>query len=233
MARLSSFSVTVDTIAVEEVAQSLGRIDGAALGRAAMTAVNTVAEQAFNDARKKMNEGINLTDAYLQANMSFTPATDTVKPTAVVTARREHSTLTRYGAQQLTKPVRFPNGSFTSGTMGKNPRKAGAMLPWKLRTGDESRGIPVNMKQAGLSVEVTRGSRKPISYAFVIRGRNGNLLTAKRVPGTRRKIEVLYGPSVYQLFRAALDTTFLADVADRLSKTVVTLTADELKKAME
>ncbi len=52
------------------------------------------------------------------------------------------------------------------------------------------------------------------------------------MPGTRRKIEVLYGPSVYQLFRAALDTSFLTNVSDRLSKTVVTLTTDELKKAL-
>ncbi len=65
---------------------------------------------------------------------------------------------------------------------------------------------------------------------------NGNMLVMTRKPGTTGKkrgdLKALYGPSVYQLFRAALDDAFLNDVADRLGKTVVALTADELKKAL-
>ncbi|MGH7461959.1 MAG: hypothetical protein ACREMA_13170, partial [Longimicrobiales bacterium] len=144
----------------------------------------------------------------------------------------------QYGAQQLTRPVKYPNDSFKPGVMGKNPRKAGTLLPWKLRVGNEALGIPVGMKQNGISVEVTRGGRKPITsvQSFFIRGRSGNMLVMTRKPGTTGKkrgdLKALYGPSVYQLFRAALDDTFLTNVADNLSKSVVTLTVDELKKAL-
>ncbi|CAG2126911.1 hypothetical protein LMG31506_00234 [Cupriavidus yeoncheonensis] len=235
---LSAFSVTVDTVKLEEVANSLDKLDDAALGRAAVTAVNQVAQKAFADAKAKMNTGINLPDSYLDERMALELATDPAKPTARILARGRLTTLTQYGAQQMTRPVKYPNDSFTPGKMGKNPRKPGALLPWKLRTGNPALGIPVGMKQDGLSVEVTRGGRKPITsvQAFFVRGRNGNLLVMTRQSGTSGKkrgdLKALYGPSVYQLFRAALDEAFLNDVADRLGKTVVTLTADELKKAL-
>lgn len=236
--RQSAFSVTVDTLTLREVADSLAHLDDATLGRAAMTAVNQVAEKAFADAKAKMNAGINLPDRYLDERMAFEPATDPSKPTARVVARGRLTTLTQYGAQQLTRPVRFPNDSFKAGAMGRNPRKAGSLLPWKLRVGNSALGIPVGMKQAGISVEVTRGGRKPITsvQSFFVRGRSGNMLVMTRKPGTSGKkrgdLTALYGPSVYQLFRAALDEPFLNDVADRLGKTVVSLTADELKKAL-
>lgn len=232
MSQRSAFVVKVDAVAVTHAADALGTLDATVFSRVATTAVNTVAEKAFQDAKQKMNAGINLPESYLDDRMAFTPSAESPNPVAIVTARKRHTTLTSYGAQQLTQPVKYPNGSFKAGKKGKNPRKAGAFLPWKERTGDESRGIPVDMKQAGISVEVTRGTRKPISYAFVIQGRNGNKLVVERVPGTKRKVEVLYGPSVYQLFRAALSTDFLENVSERLSKTVVTLSADEIKKAL-
>lgn len=232
MSERGSFVVKVDVAEVTRLADGLGSLDAAAFGRVATGAVNTVAEQAFKDARQKMIAGISLTETYLDDRMTFTPATESIAPVATVTARKRHTSLTTYNAKQLTQPVKYPNGSFTAGKMYKNPRKAGAFLPWKPRTGDESRGIPVDMKGAGVSVEVTRGAPKPISYAFVIQGRNGNKLVVERVPGTKRKVEVLYGPSVYQLFRAALTTDFLENVSERLSKTVVTLSAEEIKKAL-
>lgn len=236
--RSSGFSVTVETFTLDEVANSLSHLDDAALGRAAVTAVNQVAQKAFADAKAKMNAGINLPDSYLDERMAFEPATDPAKPTARIVARGRMTTLTQYGAQQLTRPVKYPNDSFKAGTMGKNPRKPGSLLPWKLRTGNPALGIPVGMKQDGISVEVTRGARKPITSvrSFYVLGRSGNLLVMTRKPGTSGKkrgdLRALYGPSVYQLFRAALDETFLDGVADRLSKTVVELTADELKKAL-
>jgi hypothetical protein len=238
MAGRLSFNVAVEIATLEEVANSLAHVDDAALGRAAVTAVNTVAQKAFGDAKAKMNAGINLPDSYLDERMAFEPATDPGKPTAKVLARARNTTLTQYGATQLTRPVKYPNDSFTAGAMGKNPRKAGTLLPWKLRVGNAALGIPVGMKQDGISVEVTRGSRKPITSvkSFFVRGRNGNMLVMTRKPGTTGKkrgdLKALYGPSVYQLFRAALDEAFLNDVADRLGRTVVELTADELKKAL-
>ena len=237
MAR-TGFSVTVATSELEEVANSLSHLDDATLARAAVTAVNQVTSKAFVDARAKMNAGINLPDSYLDSRMAFEPATETGKPTARITARYRHTTLTQYGAQQMTRVVKYPNESIPVGAMGKNPRKAGALLPWKARIGNEALGIPVGMKQAGVSVEVTRGARKQITkvQSFFIRGKGGNMLVMTRKPGTSGKgkgdLQALYGPSVYQLFRAALDETFLNDVAVRLGSTVAALTADELRKAL-
>ncbi|WP_354684443.1 phage tail protein [Cupriavidus necator] len=238
MAGRLSFNVKVDTVTLEEIADSLAHLDDATLGRAAVTAVNRVALKADADARQKMNAGINLPDSYIDERMAVELATDPAKPTARILARARNTTLTQYGATQLTRPVKYPNDSFTAGAMGKNPRKAGARLPWKLRVGNAALGIPVGMKQDGISVEVTRGSRKPITsvQSFFVHGRNGNMLVMTRKPGTTGKkrgdLKALYGPSVYQLFRAALDETFLNDVADRLGRTVVELTVDELKKAL-
>ncbi|MBF6987253.1 phage tail protein [Cupriavidus sp. IK-TO18] len=236
--RSSAFSVTVDTVRLEEIGNSLSHLDDAALGRSAVTAVNIVAQKAFADAKAKMNAGINLPDSYLDERMAIELATDPAKPRARILARGRLTTLTQYGAQQSTRPVKFSNDSISPGKLGRNPRKAGSLLPWKLRVGNQALGIPVGMKQDGISVEVTRGGRKSITSVqpFFVRGRSGNLLVMTRKPGTTGKkrgdLKALYGPSVYQLFRAALDETFLNDVADRLGKTVVTLTADELKKAL-
>ncbi|QRQ86252.1 phage tail protein [Cupriavidus oxalaticus] len=236
--RSSSFSVTVETATLKEVADSLSHLDGATLGRAAMTAVNQVALKAFSDAKGKMNAGINLPDSYIDDRMAFEQAMDPAKPVARILARARNTTLTQYGAQQMTRVVKYPNDSFKAGAMGKNPRKAGALFPWKLRVGNAARGIPVGMKQDGISVEVKRGSRKPVTSvkAFFVRGRNGNLLVMSRKAGTSGKrrgdLKSHYSLSVYQLFRAALDETFLNDVAVRLGSTVAALTADELRKAL-
>ncbi|WP_316150056.1 phage tail protein [Cupriavidus sp. BIC8F] len=237
--RASAFQVTIETATLQEVADSLAHLDDATLGRAAVTAVNQVANKAYADARQKMNAGINLPDSYLDDRMSVEPATDPAKPTAKILARGRSTTLTQYGATQLTRPVKYPNDSFKAGAYGMNPRKPGKSLEWKLRIGNAKLGIPVGMKQDGISVEVTRGARKPITkvQSFFLRAKkSGNLLVMTRKPGTSGKkrgdLRSLYGPSVYQLFRAALDEAFLDDVADRLGKTVVALTADELKKAL-
>lgn len=231
MARKSSFRVQIDTADVLQAADRLDSVTVQTLGRTTLAAVNQVAQQGYASARKKMIAGINLSDDYLQQRMQFEPATNAQRPVAYVVARGRNTTLGSYGGRQMMQPVRFPNGSFVPGALGKNPRKPGALLPWKERKGDPLRGIPVNQKQAGLSVEVTRGRRKTISYAFVI-PKNGVMLSVKRVRGTRNKVEPLYGPSVYQLFRASLSDDFLRALADDLSTTVLDLTYEELAKAL-
>lgn len=232
MSRKSAFRVQIDTTDVLSAADSLEGVTVDQMTRATVAAVNQVAGRGYATARKKMIAGINLTDEYLQQRMQFEPATDPRRPVAYVVARGRNTTLGSYGSRQVIQPVRWPNGSFTPGAMAANPRKPGTLLPWKERKGDSLRGIPVNQKQAGLSVEVTRGKRKTISYAFLI-PKNGVMLSVKRKRGTRNKIETLYGPSVYQLFRASLSDDFLRALADDLSTTALDLTYEELKKALQ
>ncbi len=230
------FRITVDAADIAGLAEQLGRVDDPqVLGRAALRSVNSVANSAYTDARAKMNSRINLPDSYLQERMQVVEATDPLRPVAKVIARGRATTLTQYGARQLVKPVRWPNSQIAGRIekIGANPRKPGALLPWKERTGDPSRGIEPDMKAAGVSVEVTRNSPKPIGYAFLITGRSGNRLVVERVAGTRTKVRAMYGPSVYQLFRGALSPEFLEQVSSQLSRTTLVIAAEELRKALE
>lgn len=229
------FRITVDAADVAGLAEHLGRTDDPqVLGRAALRAVNSVAGTAYTDARTKMNSRINLPDSYLQERMQVVEATDPLRPMAKVVARARATTLTQYGARQIVAPVRWPNSRIADkiATLGANPRKPGALLAWKERTGDPSRGIEPDMKAAGVAVEVTRNSPKPIGYAFFITGRNSNRLVVERV-GKGKKVRALYGPSVHQLFRGALSPEFLEQVSSRLSRTTLVIAVEELRKALE
>lgn len=225
---MSTFSVVIATGDIERVAQSLTKMDSESLGNAAVRAVNTVAERTFTTAVTKMTAGINLSPEYVKSRMRVDLAQDPKKPEAEITALRQGirgTTLSSYGARVLTQPVKWPNGSFTPGKMGVNPHKPGVFLPWKERKGDPKRGIPAGMKAAGFAVEVTRGTEKDFPHAFVIPV-GGRLLTVRR---RGAKIQTVYGPSVWQLFRATvsriytdvekdLETTLAAEVDRELGK---------------
>jgi hypothetical protein len=243
MARQRVFGISIDILEVEGLADDLGHLSIDDIERAAGRAANVVTEKGYVDARARMNRGINLSDSYLQGKMAFVPARKQgTAMVATVEARGEHTNLGRFAARQLTQVVRWPNDRIPIGKKGPNPRKPGSFLPWKARIGDQSRSIPVGMKQAGISVEVTRGSRKPIPSAFTIgkRSTDGDLIVftavQPRSPGARSgkkgKIKAMTGPSVYQLFRAALDDKFLGDLAENLRGSVLALTGDELRKAL-
>lgn len=231
------FSITIDAAKLEGLAKSLAKVDGATLGRAALTGLNDTAAQAYEDARAKMNRGINLTDDYLKSRMELKPAENPVLPVATIKARGDLTNLISYRPQSVAKVVRFPNSMIAPliGKFGPNPRKPGSVLPWKLRKGDAARGIPVDQKQAGVRVEVTRGSAKLLEHSFVITSR-GYTFVGSRAAGDHHgkgKVHAKLGPSVYQLFRHALDTAFLDGVQESLGKSVVDVTAAELKRAFE
>ena len=86
-----------------------------------------------------------------------------------------------------------------------NPRKSGAWLPFIARTGNPLLKIPVGMKQAGVSVEVERGQRKIISYAFMQRMPGGEILVMARDKGDNKgkgKIHSLASLAVWQMFKS-------------------------------
>ncbi len=234
-----AFEVKINATQVAGLAARLAEITPEALGRATVAGLNEATEQAYTDARVKMIAGINLTDEYLRDRMTLTPAKDAASaiPIASVRASGALTNLISYKPRQNSVVVRFPNSVVAPliKKLGPNPRKAGSLLPWKLRVGDKARGIAVDRKQAGLTVEVARGAPKPISYAFIIRGSGGRLFVGARKAGDHKgkgKVHALTGPSVYQLFRHALDPKFLQGVQDNLSNSVIHGIDAEIKKAL-
>lgn len=197
--------IEVDTREVLEAAGVLGRMTGAGFSEAGLRAVNEVAPVMERRAREAIVGGINVTDQYVRARMGVRLADDALRPEAVIYAPFRHTPLGRYQPKQLVKPV----------ATRKNRSK-----------GDKSRGIAAGMRSAGVSVEVTRGQRKPIQQGFIMPLRNGN------GPGvfTRSHGELRFqhrlGPSVYQLFRVQAD--LLADEASNALQAAVVAEADRV-----
>lgn len=208
-------SVVLDTSQVEALAASLATIDDATLGRASLAAVNAVATRAQRAAREKMDAGVNLPASYIDDRLTFEPATDARRPVATVTSPFGSTGLGRFSAVQMNEPVRVV----------------------KRRRGDPGRGIPAGLKQAGITVEVVRGQRKPISYAFVIpslTARDGTPVVFENIgPGGKRnkgKLKALTSLSVHQLFRHVLDDKALAAIGDDLEATTVVTTTLEIER---
>lgn len=111
-----------------------------------------------------------------------------------------------------------------------NPRKPGGKLPFIPRYGAAQLGIQVGQKQAGISIEVLRGQRKAVSYAFVAKANNVGTLVFKRAKGDHKgkgKLIPIYSLTVWQLFRkTAADIIPL--VTDDLSNTLIYKIDDQL-----
>lgn len=224
--------IKVDSRPIQEAAKKLGNLTAEQLGALTVQVVNDTAQSAYELSRSRMLRAINLTDAYVKDKMKLELATEQL-PTAKITAfgGREFVTgLSHYGAMQETKPVNWSNAKIQA--MGK---KFGKWEDgdWTVRIGDKARGIPVDQKKAGMSVEVKRSSRKGIERGFTLPGikdSEGNPLVFAR--NRAGKIKSRKGPSVYQLFRVA-SGEIEDQVSDDLEKALSDMADKALKKAME
>lgn len=232
---MSRLSIVIDTSALEILPERLLRLSDSAIAQVGLRAVNEVAKRGFELSVRRMTDRVNLTEPYVRERMDVEPANDPRKPEARIIAFRAGGrrpatrpvNIRQYAMVQLQAPVRFTNSDprIAKGRMGMNPRKPGSTLPWKRRVGDPQAGIPIGMKAAGVSVEVLKGQRKPISYAFQRRMPNGEILVMARKKGQRGvgkgkgKIEPITSLSVWQLFRSTIPNIY-SIVADDLSKTV-------------
>lgn len=209
--RRSNFTVDVRQLA--RVADRLSRVDDAMLDKSMVGELNKIVDETFDEARGRMNAGINLEDAYLRSKMDVIHATPERGLRAEIIARggrSDQTPLGRYFAGQATAPA---------------PRAKG----------DPSRGIAPGRKRAGVTVEVSRGAPKLIKNAFTMPLRAGATAGGNGLGVfTRSKYGVVqhrYGPAVYQLFRVAAGT--LEDsVGDKLERLGV-VAADALEKALE
>lgn len=212
------YALKIDASQVVKLGERLAQASGEEIGRASVTALNEVVDRTYELARDKMIAGINLTDDYLRRRMTLQHATPG-KPVASITAsgaRNATTVLGRYDA----KPVIVANNK---GRPGK---------------GNKALGIPPGQKQAGVTVEVTRGN---VSDGFVPRGfllplnrgteagGNGMGVFARTKDG---KLRHRYGPSVYQLFAYQVER-IVNDVADDLEDTLAEQVDLALQKAIE
>lgn len=212
------YALKIDASQVVKLGERLAQVSGEEIGRASVTALNEVVDRTYELARDKMIAGINLTDDYLRRRMTLQHATPG-KPVASITAsgaRNATTVLGRYDA----KPVIVANNK---GRPGK---------------GNKALGIPPGQKQAGVTVEVTRGN---VSDGFVPRGfllplnrgteagGNGMGVFARTKDG---KLRHRYGPSVYQLFAYQVER-IVNDVTDDLEDTLAEQVDLALQKAIE
>ena len=211
-----SFALKVDVSQVLGLADRLGSIDAAALSPILVRAVNMVAARAYVLSRDRMRLGINLTDDYLQRQMALTHAKGS-KPQATIAANYGGIALSHYGAQQTAVT---------------------AISPIRKLKGDAARGIPRGQKQAGVSVEVSRGKRKPVKIPGVfiapgIRDTEGNPFVFQRLGGRTRsgkeRLRRLFGPAPYQLFKYQIPQ-IEGPIGDDLQETLLTQVDEWMRK---
>jgi len=215
---MARFAVDVEVLEVDSLRKRIEKIDGPLVDAAVIKSITEVTERTYATLLKKMSATVNLPAAYIEQRMVTIPpkgvGKNTVESAIVAPVRPSASklikvnpmtTLRQYGPQQLMTPTKYKDG------------------PYSLRTGDVLRGIPVNMKQHGVSVEVLRGQRKRIATAFLLPLRRGTEAGANGMGVVQRdkvsgKIRSLKGPMTYQIMRGVLPS-ITDDVGADLRKT--------------
>ncbi len=193
---MSKSAIESDISEIESLAGKLDSITGEELQQAAAAAVNRVTDSAYALFKRSMTNGLTLTEQYVEAKMQVEKARPGAKVTAKIIAKRSVTLLGHYAPIVVTAPV-------------KNPKRA---------KGHSAIKVPAGEKAVGASVEVSRGSRKVIQPKgdapdVVLwpskRDREGNpmlfRITGGRTEKGLPKMQALYGPAVYQLFRYQID----------------------------
>ena len=222
--------IEVDVSRLERLAHQLDGIDATAFGEAAVRVVNEVADDTYELARPRMIKTINLTDDYVKRRMRVEHATSANNVVASVVASGASADMTKlaaYDGRQITKPVNWSNER-----IAQAGHKFGKWPGWTRRTGSAVRGIAPNLKAAAATVEVVRGSVKPVTNGFFmpLRNNNGLGLFTREGPG-QKNYKHRYGPSVYQLFRKTADL-MLDEVGADLEKRIADEAEQILAKAI-
>lgn len=222
--------IEVDVSRLERLAHQLDGIDAAAFGEGALRIVNAVADDTYELARPRMIKTINLTDEYVRARMRVEHATSANNVTASIIASGASADMTKlaaYDGRQTTQAVNWSNERIQQAG-----HKFGKWPGWTRRTGSRVRGIAVNQKALAATVEVTRGSVKPVTNGFFMPLRNGNGLGLFTREGKGQKnYKHRYGPSVYQLFRRTADL-MLDEVGADLEERIAAEAEQILSKAI-
>lgn len=227
---MAVYALSVKSDDLLKLAGALGTLSDEGMGQVIVDTVNDVASDAYDLARKRMTQGINLTDDYLRRKMEYAPATAR-KPQASITAVGQQVTLSHYRPVQKQRDVTWSNARIQG--MGK---KFGKWPGWTQRTGNRPIGIAPDRKANGISATV-KDSRDGFNHAFsivkggsAIRDGEGNPIMFTRARGAdRNSTRALLGPAVYQLFKYQLNGTLMGDTEEMLAERL----ADQVQAAME
>lgn len=222
-----AFSVDIDVSRIKGLEGRLSGLSGEDFGRMAMQVVNRVADETYDLSVRRLLNGINLTEEYVQERIIVEKAKnpDNVKATITGLAHKKYMTmLARYDGRQQIRDVNWKNEQIQA--MGK---RFGRWPGWVQRKGDVKRNIPANYKSAGTTAEVRRGNVTPFKHTFFMPLRNGNGMGIfERTGDGKKDYRHLYGPSVYQLF-AFTASNIIDEVADNLE----TQLADEAERLLQ
>ena len=195
----------IDMAQVEALTGKIGKLEPAELGSNLVSAINDVADRAYDFARKRMTDSVNLTDDYVRRKMVVQAAT-AQRPEARITAsgaREDMTVLGRYDAKMILAPRKTTNRA--------RPTTGGLRIP----SGMRQNGVEVKVRKTGGDSEIEYGFLQPLR-AGKTDGGNGLGVFARSKSGVKRH---RYGPAVYQLFRTQMPN-ITDDVGEDLQRTV-------------
>lgn len=197
-------ALRINMAQVEALTGKIGKLEPAELGSNLVSAINEVADRAYDFARKRMTDSVNLTDDYVRRKMVVQAAT-AQRPEARITASGASSDMTplsRYDAKMILAPRKSPKARPTTG---------GLRLP----SGMRQRGVEVQVAKASGGATLLYGFMQPLR-AGIEAGRNDLGVFTRSKSGVKRH---RYGPAVYQLFRTQMPN-ITDDVGEDLQRTV-------------
>ena len=198
-------ALRIDMAQVEALTGKIGKLEPAELGSNLVSAINEVADRAYDFARKRMTDSVNLTDDYVRRKMVVQAAT-AQRPEARITAsgaREDMTVLGRYDAKMILAPRKTTNRA--------RPTTGGLRIP----SGMRQNGVEVKVRKTGGASEIEYGFLQPLR-AGKTDGGNGLGVFARSKSGVKRH---RYGPAVYQLFRTQMPN-ITDDVGEDLQRTV-------------
>ena len=198
-------ALRINMAQVEALTGKIGKLEPAELGSNLVSAINDVADRAYDFARKRMTDSVNLTDDYVRRKMVVQAAT-AQRPEARITAsgaREDMTVLGRYDAKMILAPRKTTNRA--------RPTTGGLRIP----SGMRQNGVEVKVRKTGGDSEIEYGFLQPLR-AGTTDGGNGLGVFARSKSGVKRH---RYGPAVYQLFRTQMPN-IADDVGEDLQRTV-------------
>lgn len=198
-------ALRINMAQVEALTGKIGKLEPAELGSNLVSAINEVADRAYDFARKRMTDSVNLTDDYVRRKMVVQAAT-AQRPEARITAsgaREDTTVLGRYDAKMILAPRKTTNRA--------RPTTGGLRIP----SGMRQNGVEVKVRKTGGDSEIEYGFLQPLR-AGKTDGGNGLGVFARSKSGVKRH---RYGPAVYQLFRTQMPN-ITDDVGEDLQRTV-------------
>ena len=197
-------ALRIDMAQVAALTGKIGKLEPAELGSNLVSAINEVADRAYDFARKRMTDSVNLTDDYVRRKMVVQAAT-AQRPEARITAsgaREDMTPLSRYDAKMVLAPRKSPKARPTTG---------GLRLP----SGMRQRGVEVRVAKASGGATLLYGFMQPLLAGIEAGGNDLGVFTRSKSGVKRHR----YGPAVYQLFRTQMPN-ITDDVGEDLQRTV-------------